>query len=90
MTALRRAPSVRIDVKMQRCKLGEQSKHAIDRAQIAAPHPLVSSVDVADDAGSKCRAAKDDEDGFRVLIHADHLPVDGGAGKRNKWPAAPG
>src|SRR5262249_7708180 len=89
-TSLRGVPSFLIYAKMQRRKLGEQSKHAVDRTKIAAPDALVAPVTQADEDRCAGRSSQHDEDGLGILIDAHHLAIDRDARKGPERPAAPG
>ncbi len=83
-------PGGAVDLEAHGGELREDREDAVDRAEVAAPDPLVAPVEQADRDRRERRAAEDGEDRLRIAVHAGHLPVDRGAGERQERPARPG
>ncbi len=86
---LRLTPRLPIHLELPGRKLGQQIEHAVDRAQVAAPYPLLPSIQPAHRHGAQGGAAQDQGHGQRILIDADQLPIDRGQGESDERPAAP-
>ena len=82
-------PSHGVDFEMQWRKLRQDAEHAVDRAEEAAPDPLVLATHQARRDGRDGGAAEDQQHRGGILVDADHLAVDRRESEGDEWPAAP-
>ena len=82
-------PACFVHAEMHWCNARQQTKHAIGRAQVAAPHAAAAPIHPAN--GHRCHAgsAQHQQGGLWVLVHADQLAVHRGAHKGHEGPSSP-